>query len=238
MIRRVLFLLFILGLMCPGRALAAENYILESAYLEDPAGTLTIERAQQAGFTPYTDILSKGYTDSVFWVRLKIAANSTGKPRVLRMQPTYLDDIQVYQQQHGLWVKKIVGDRHPFAEREIHQTSFGVYIEPHGREADIYVRLNTTSTHLIDFELLDKAEFLRLEGLRDLVLSLFLGVNIVLLLWLLMQNSLQKDRLLVQLCLFLLVELFYLSFKLGFVSRYLLPILLSRQIISPACLSF
>lgn len=223
MIRHVLFLLFILGLMSSGRAFAAENYILESAYLEDPAGTLTIEQAQQAVYTPYTDILSKGYTDSVFWVHLKISANSSGKPRVLRMQPTYLDDIEVYQQQHGLWVKKVVGDRHAFAEREIHQTSFGVYIEPNEHEADIYVRLKTTSTHLISFELVDKAEFLRLEGLRDLMLSLFLGVNIVLLLWLVMQNSLQKDGLLVQLVLFLLVDLFYLLFILGFVSRYLLP---------------
>lgn len=223
MIKRILFLWFILGLMCSGRVFSAENYILESAYLEDPTGTLSFEQAQQAAFTPYTDILSKGYTDSVFWVHLKISANSSGKPRVLRMQPTYLDDIEVYQQQHGSWVKKVVGDRHAFAEREIHQTSFGVYIEPNEHEADIYVRLKTSSTHLISFELLDKAEFLRFEGLRDLMLSLFLGVNIMLLLWLVMQNSLQKDQLLVQLVLFLLVDLFYLSFKLGFVSRYLLP---------------
>ena len=51
MIRRVLFLLFILGLICSGRTFAAENYILGSAYLEDPAGTLTIEQAQQGVFT-------------------------------------------------------------------------------------------------------------------------------------------------------------------------------------------
>ena len=223
MISRAVFMLFILGLMFSGRTYASENNIRESAYLEDSAGTLTIAQARQAVFTTYTSILSKGYTHSVFWVRLKIAANSSGKSWVLRMQPTYLDDIEVYQQQHGLWVKKVVGDKHAFAEREIHQTSFGVYIEPDEHASEIYVRLKTTSTHLIGFELVDEDEFLRLEGLRDLVLSIFLGVNIVLLLWLLMQNTLQKDVLLVQLGLFLLVELFYLMFILGFVSRYFFP---------------
>lgn len=223
MITRVVFLLLILGLVFSGRAYTAENNIRESAFLEDAAGTLTIAQVQQSVFTPYTDILSKGYTHSVFWVRLKIAANHSGKPWVLRMQPTYLDDIEVYQLQRGLWIKKVVGDKHPFAEREIHQTSFGVYIEPDDQASEIYVRLKTTSTHLIGFELVDQDEFLRLEGLRDLVLSIFLGVNIVLLLWLLMQNTLQKDVLLVQLGLFLLVELFYLLLILGFVSRYFLP---------------
>jgi signal transduction histidine kinase len=222
-ITRAVYVLFLLSLVLSGGAVAAENNIRESAYLEDSAGKLSVEQVQQAVFTPYSHILSKGYSESVFWVRLKVAPNLTGKPWVLRMQPTYLDDIEVYQRQHGLWVKKVAGDKHAFADREIHQTSFGVYVAPDDRESEIYVRLKTTSTHLIGFELVDQQQFLRLEGLRDLILSIFLGINVVLLLWLLMQNSLQKDVLLVQLGLFLLVEFIYLSFILGFVSRYILP---------------
>ena len=223
MIIRILFVLFFLCLVFSGGAFASENNIRETAYLEDSTGQLSVEQAQQSVFTAYSDILSKGYSESVFWVRLKIAPNLTGKPLVLRIQPTYLDDIEVYQRPHGAWIKKVVGDNHAFADREIHQTSFGVYIAPNDRESEIYVRLKTTSTHLIGFELLNQQEFLHLEGVRDLILSIFLGVNIVLVLWLFMQNSLQKDVLLLQLGLFLLVELIYLSCILGFVSRYILP---------------
>lgn len=213
--------IFLLVLSC--RAVAANNHIVETAYFEDVTNALSINKIQNASFTSYQGVLNKGFSSSAYWIRLKVAASSTDKPLVLRILPTYLDHIEVYQKVDSQWLKKEVGDKHAFEQRELPTTSFGVLIMPRPTEHYIYARLKTNSTNLINFELLEMPEFMKFEGLRDLMLGVLFGINLMLLLWTLFYKNLKNDGLLILMCVFLFIELIFIASMLGFVSRFILP---------------
>ena len=76
-------------------ALSQTNeHILARAYWQDTFAQATFETARQQAYTPYQGILSRGYTDSVHWVRLTIAANP--QPLGLRVTPAWLDSITLF----------------------------------------------------------------------------------------------------------------------------------------------
>ena len=53
----------------PGSALAgAQDYILDKAYWTDTTGTASFEQARAARYTPYTGVLSKGFTLSLIHI--------------------------------------------------------------------------------------------------------------------------------------------------------------------------
>lgn len=206
-------------------AAAAGNNIVESAYIEDSANALSINDVENLSFTPYQGVLNKGFSSSSYWIRLRVAArhDTAGQPWVLRILPAFLDHIEVYQKIGGQWLKKEVGDRHPYLLRDIESTSFGIFVSPDIEEPFIYARLKTVSTNLISFELLDMRQFMKLEGQRDLILGVLFGINLMFLLWTLFHINTRKDWLLLLMCAFLFLELVMLACMLGFVSRFIFP---------------
>ena len=51
----------------------AKDYVSERAYWTDSTASASLEQAQAQRFTPFQNILSKGFSTSVQWVRLAIA---------------------------------------------------------------------------------------------------------------------------------------------------------------------
>ena len=94
----------------------SHDYVLERAYFEDASSSLGFDQVQNKTFTPFDGLLSKGYSKSVYWVRLKIAANTKPelKDFVLRIQPTYLDEIQLFDPAHPSAKPRLTGDRYAF----------------------------------------------------------------------------------------------------------------------------
>lgn len=215
-------------------AFAANDYIQERAYLEDASNALTIEQVVQHPFKPYQDILSKGYSSSTFWLRLKVDKNLEDQLRVLRIQPAFLDTVEVYQQVNGRWTKKTVGDRHAYLERDWASTLFGVSVISNSEPQNIYVRLKTTSTSLIKCELLNQTDFLNKEGIRDLTIGIVLGILLVFLAWTISQTAIERDFLVILLGLFLIFQIGYQAGVLGIVSRFIFPTqpLLANNVVS------
>jgi hypothetical protein len=67
----LLALIYLLAWL-PGVA-TAQQRALEKAYWTDPSGSASFEQARASVHTPYSDLLSKGFSRHVQWVRLKIA---------------------------------------------------------------------------------------------------------------------------------------------------------------------
>ena len=135
----------------------SHDYVLERAYFEDTSSSLSLDEAENKTYTPFTGLLSKGYSKSAFWVRLKIDATTQQdvKELVLRIQPTYLDEIQLFDPTHPSSKARVTGDRYAFEDSEYQSLSFNFVVPADNSPRYIWLRIKTTSTYLMQVRALD-----------------------------------------------------------------------------------
>lgn len=174
------------GLLWPALG-HAQDRILETAYWTDSTGTATFEQARAASYTPYTGVLSKGFTPDVQWVRLKIDGVPMDGPStlILRIRPVYLDKITLFDPADFSRdaSPRSVGDLTPvmFTEFESLHHAFVIAAQPTPR--DVWLRLETASTQLMHVEALTPREMLRDEHDLWLVYSALLALILSFLVW-------------------------------------------------------
>lgn len=76
----------------------AQQVLVDSAVQEDPGARLTLEQVRQGAFAPAGNIISRGYTRSALWVRLRVHAPA-GERLALRVFPAQLEDVRMYSAQ-------------------------------------------------------------------------------------------------------------------------------------------
>ena len=74
---------------------AADDLIISRAALEDATGNLTIADVTGREFTPIGPTLSKGFKDSVHWLRLRVKAPAKGSEVVLLIRQPWLTEIRL-----------------------------------------------------------------------------------------------------------------------------------------------
>jgi len=100
------------------------NSLIEtSQYLEDPSGDFSPETLGERAFTEFEGMLARGYTPSTYWIKLAVSDSAKSQEQlVLRIRPTYLDDIQLYlpdpNDSGRLKLIDRSGDLHPWSEDE------------------------------------------------------------------------------------------------------------------------
>lgn len=198
------------------------DLVISRAFLVDRAGTLSIDQAIQADFKPVGPILSKGYTDTVHWVRLQVRAPNHGDEVDLRIRPTYLDEVRLYEPDAtspGGWKTRVTGDRYSYQDRDRAAIALGFVVRPQVPETTYYLRLKTTSTSLLNVEALEP----RVAQIKDLRLNVFqmfyLGVMLWLLFWAMHDYANHRQPVIAW---FLLYQLTYIAFDLA-VMGYLAP---------------
>lgn len=190
--------------------------MLSRAVLEDPTGTLTVDAAARADFQPVGPILAKGYTDSAHWLRLVVRAPASGGELVLRIRPTFLDTVTLFEPAAGGgWTARTTGDRVPFQARERAAVTLGFAVFPTAPQTTYYLRVQTTSATLLNVEALRPQE----AEARELRLNLFqisyVGLLIGLLVVVLVNYRTQPDRVLLWFMLYLVAYVPYNLTLLG-----------------------
>lgn len=163
-----------------------DDFIVSRTVLEDRSGTLSIEEAVQAKFLPSEPILSKGYTDSVHWLRIVVRPRADGGELILRIRPAFLDEIKLYEAAPsvpGGWKTRVTGDRTPYLERERASMVLGFAIKPAQPENVYYLRLKTTSTSLLNVEALAPHQAQIKDMRLTLYQTVYLGFMLALLVW-------------------------------------------------------
>lgn len=153
-LRRAGTMLLLLVLMVGPRPVHADDLIVARDLLEDPAGTLTINDVTQARFQPVGPLVTKGYSKSTFWLRIVVRAPVSPTGIELRIRPTFLDEVRLYEATPKGWMSRATGDRHPFAERDRAAITLGFVVRPTQVETTYYLRLQTTSSSLLYVEAL------------------------------------------------------------------------------------
>ena len=154
-------------LLVAGPLLAqAQDQIRAQAVLEDPGAAMTIEQvAASQAFVPLDGMLVGGYTDSVFWLRLQVLPEADKQTLRLRVRPTFVDDLRLYQQDaQGRWQVRVSGDRHPYERAQRSISALGFDIAPEG-PTTYYLRLRTSSSAMLHVQALDVSEAARKDAL-------------------------------------------------------------------------
>lgn len=178
-----------------GQAIAA------LAWLEDPEGTLSWEQAQGADqWTDYAGLLSLGYGRSVIWVRVTIDAGAParsreGETRILRIQPTYLDSVAIFDPAAASQPAALIGDRHHPSGDAIRGPSFYYLLPEAAPTRDLYLRLHSTSTRQLLLDLHDPRSLAVTETRQRTLSAGYLGVVCVLIVWAGIHWLLTWDRL-------------------------------------------
>lgn len=177
----------------PGAAWA-HDHILEKAYWTDTRATASFEQARAAPYTPYTGVLSQGFGPQTQWIRLKIGAapdddtHTSTSTLVLRIRPVFLDSITLYdpvELAQGRAARS-TGDKTPLADTEFESLNHSFVIPAQPAPREVWLRLRSTSTHLMQVEALSPREMLREEHRLWLGYSALLALIFSCLVWVLL----------------------------------------------------
>jgi signal transduction histidine kinase/CheY-like chemotaxis protein len=193
--RLVVILLLFAGLLF-APLVAAGDLTISRAALEDASGTLTIADVAGREFTPIGPTLSKGFKDSVYWLRVRVKAPAKGSEVVLFIRQPWLNEVRLYEADAGApaeWKTRVTGANHPYAARDRAASSLGFVVHIAGPEATYYLRLNSYPPSPLSVAALEPAEAERLDHRVDLLGVLLVTPMLMLLLWAI--HSYYLDRL-------------------------------------------
>jgi two-component system, sensor histidine kinase LadS len=196
---------------------ATTDYIEDRAYFEDASNQLTFPQIKEKPFTAFNGMLSKGYSQSTYWVRLKISAaneNALDKPLVLKIQPTYLDEIQLYDPAEPTKLNRVLGDRHPYINNERKSLTYDFLIPASEKERDVWLRLKTSSTNLMQLSVVSEADAIAMDRKFDAATAAILSALLVFIFWAIVHWWSTGDRLV---GIFILRQLSGLGFFLAYV---------------------
>jgi len=166
----------------------AQGGILQASVLEDPDGLLTIQEvtapAKAGAFVAMGDTLARGYTQTVFWVRLKVAAHA--QAQYLRVRPPYLDRVTLYKpdpDEASGWIDATNGDLVPMSQRQVWGVSLLFALPASDAAQTMYLRLQTRSSSLMNLEVLPLQAFQQQEFHTMLLQLVLISVMLGLLVW-------------------------------------------------------
>lgn len=158
-------LLFTFVFLLAGNAFTAE-LITSKAYVVDATNHKSFEQISNEVATPYTGVLSRGYTDAAVWVKLLITPPVGAKADdevVLRIRPVYLDEIRLYDSMDTRGEPRIVGDTVSIVANEFTSLSHTFILPAGDKPRVIWLRVKATSTCLVNVEAQSRDEMMRSE---------------------------------------------------------------------------
>lgn len=186
-------LLFVLFLAAYGpTVLASGQHIIARSIYEDKTAQMTFEQVRNQEFQPVGELYFKGYTHSAYWLKLRIdpRPHEIGPEYkgltdglILRILPSYLDEITLYDPLELPPRVRTVGDYFPWLSNEFPSLNFTFIIPAGNTPRDVWVRIKTTSTHMASVEAHSIDEFLDIERIQEITFGIWLGVLITMFLW-------------------------------------------------------
>ena len=164
--RQCWLVLSLLAGLFNGNAWAAQDRIVSRAYWDDPTASASVEAAREQIYTPYSQVLSRGYTDSATWVKLRIdptGIEDANEALVVRIRPVYLDEIDLFDPLDASGKTRKTGDLIAYGQEEYRSLAH-TFVIPAGQQArDIWLRVKTHSTSMLHAEVYTQRDMLAKE---------------------------------------------------------------------------
>ncbi len=194
-----------------------------TAWMGAPASADLPDVMNQA-FTPVRMPLARAPSAAVTWLRVEVPAGVSG-PAVLLARPQQLDDLRIYRQQpDGRWQATQAGDRSPYSLRERGELYPAFNLELSAdRSTVVYLRLQTTSAHVINLRLMRPAQASAWDGGLQLGMGLYLGALLIISVSSALRWAVTRDTLWAAGALFQVQSVLFLGCIMGFAARYVWP---------------
>lgn len=149
------------------------------SYLKDPDGRLTLPQVMATAdrFQPLQGNLGKGYTSDVYWLKLPLQRHKAASRWWLEIQPSYLDDLQLYVvHPDGSVTRKHTGDRLPLKSRDARYGTFVFNLEVPSGSSTLYLRVQTSSSMAVIARIQNVQAFPVPSTARSLAIGLYLSI--------------------------------------------------------------
>ena len=210
----------------------AKDYVSERAYWTDSTASASLEQAQAQRFTPFQNILSKGFSTSVQWVRLTIAPadEASGDDLVLRIRPVFLDEMTLFDpaDRSPRTQPRVTGDWTAPQASEFESIHHTFVLPAQATPRYVWLRLRTTSSQLLQVEALPVREMQRSDQRLGLLYSGLLALIFAFLVWVFLAWLRDRDPLLGTFVARQAVFLIYTACYMGY-HRLLLADLIAPQ---------
>jgi signal transduction histidine kinase len=223
----------VLLLLCAASFVQADDRIIARAFVDDPSGQMSLADAQRATAKPFTGVLSRGFTASATWLELSIAGDPgarKGDTWIVRVRPTYLDDLQLHDPLDTSGRVRKAGDHVEWRDAEIKSLSHGFVIPASTEPRQIWLRLSTTSSSFIHVQVMAPDEFQYSRLLQEMVYGLMLGVLLLFFLWAVLHWVQWRETMMAMFSITQLMAIIYAMTLVGYI-RVLLGDLLSAMTI-------
>lgn len=202
----------------------AGDVIKERAWFEDVGGQRSLEDVQRQTFVPFTGLLSLGFGAAPVWVRLRIDAHeindigpgSAQDLLLLRILPSHIDEIRLFDPLDSRASPRVTGDRHAWSSDE-HPSLAYSFLVPRGSSSRyVWLRLETTSSRVLLVDALKFEEARRADLKLELLSAAYLGLLVLFLGSALHMYSISPDTLTAAFALQQLTAVLYATFFLGY----------------------
>lgn len=133
------------------------------------------------------ETLSFGYSSSVYWFRFNVTNSSVGDvSHLLEIAYPVLDDIKiwVYDEHRQLLEQIHLGDKIPFAQREIQHRNFVVPLAISKKQTQVWlIRIETSSAMQLPMTIWPEREFFIKDQSRLMGLGLYYGIMLIMALY-------------------------------------------------------
>lgn len=210
---------YLLSLIISLCALAAQanDWVIERGWVEDPSGEMTLSEVKQAPETTLTTkLFSKGYSKSVFWLRLRIDPSqindSSAQNLVVRIRPPYQDQIWIFDPLAPKDRVRVTGDYYDWADDEYRSLNLNFVIPVGSEPRDIWFRIKASVSTLTFIEVMTPEQARAADRQQEIVTTLYLSILFVCFGWALLTRINRKDQLL---SFYLLREFFVIVYALA-----------------------
>lgn len=194
----------------------AKDEVIQRSFLEDPTSELGFEALPQAAFEPFTGVLSRGYSQSTFWIRLRIAPAKGKDPLFLRIRPNYLDEVRLFDPASEALGEQTTGDEQAH-EDSYRSLNLNLMIQGGEGPRDVWLRVKTQSTLLFSAEALALDDILRRDQAQQFKSAFYLSLVGLFIVWGGLNWWATRDRILLVFTVKQAFCLLYMSGLLGYI---------------------
>ncbi|MGV0962602.1 MAG: 7TM-DISM domain-containing protein [Polynucleobacter sp.] len=197
-------LTFFLLLVGMPTSFAAIDCVINRASFEDKSAQMSFEQAKDQFYEPSDLMLAKGFSQSAYWLRLKVDPNSCKEAiearrnkdqLIVRIQPSYLDDVQLFDPLEPSEKLRAVGDRQPSNANEYLSLNYN-FVIPEGSEPRyIWLRLKTNSTTMMRSQVFHEGDVVQVDKTQELGFGIYIGLLLLFFFWAVGIWAVDKDLL-------------------------------------------
>jgi len=179
----------------------ANDLVLERGWVEDPSGNMTLAEVKQAKESPLeSKLFSKGYSQSAFWIRLRIdpslLESASVQQLVVRIRPPYQDQIWIYDPLAAKDTVRVTGDYYNWADDEYRSLNLNFVIPVGTEPRDIWFRIKASVSTLTFIEVMTFEQVRAADRKQEIITMFFLSVLFVCFGWAVLTRINRKDKLL------------------------------------------